>query len=97
MDAIFDLWPSMAALARDIGEREGTVRAWKRRGSIPAPRHAAVVDAARARGIDLTFEGLARACAGSREGETLPADLPLPAPSAPGAAEDRKHSRRAMP
>lgn len=97
MDAIFDLWPSMASLARDIGEREGTVRAWKRRGSIPAPRHAAIVDAAQTRGLDLTFESLARACAASREGEEPPVALALPSHSAPRVDADRKQPRRAMP
>jgi hypothetical protein len=67
MNTIFNLWPSMAALARDIGEREGAVRAWKRRGSIPAARHADGVDAARRRGLPLSFERLARACAAPRE------------------------------
>lgn len=63
MDGIFDLWPSMAELARDLGEKEVTVRAWKRRGSIPANRHVAVVEAADRRGLGLSFEALARACA----------------------------------
>ncbi|GMG82610.1 hypothetical protein LNKW23_18230 [Paralimibaculum aggregatum] len=63
MDDIFDSWPSMAEMARDIGELDVTVRGWRRRGMIPAWAHLRIVEAARARGLDLTFEDIARACA----------------------------------
>ena len=59
----------MAELARDIGENEVTVRAWKRRGSIPASKHVAVVEAARKRDLNLDYERLARACAKPVEGD----------------------------
>ncbi|RBO54040.1 hypothetical protein DSD19_06140 [Rhodovulum sp. BSW8] len=62
MDNIFAIWPSLAEMARDMGEKYPTVAAWKRRG-IPARRDADVIAAARRRGVDLTYEqiGLARA------------------------------------
>ncbi|WP_201151272.1 hypothetical protein [Rhodovulum sulfidophilum] len=61
MDEIFEIWPSLAEMARDMGEKYPTVAAWKRRG-IPARRDADVIAAARQRGFDLTYEqiGLAR-------------------------------------
>lgn len=61
MDKIFSLWPTVAELARDIGENPITVRAWRRRRSIPADRDLLLVEAARRRGAALTLEDLAAA------------------------------------
>lgn len=48
---VIDLWPTAEDLARDINVKGGTVRAWKRRGIIPAEYWAAVVRAGAKRGI----------------------------------------------
>lgn len=61
MSRVFQIWPSAADLAREIGENPITVRAWRRRGSIPADRDLALIEAARRRGEDLTLEELAAA------------------------------------
>lgn len=57
---IIGLWPNAVALADDIRERPVTVRAWKRRGSIPAGRWLAVVRAANQRGHPVTLEVFAQ-------------------------------------
>lgn len=55
---VINAWPSAAALARDIGERPGTVRIWRMRG-IPPRVYPAIVSAAEARGIEgVTLEAL---------------------------------------
>lgn len=59
MEKVFSIWPTAAALARDIGESEITVRAWKRRMSIPANRDLTLIAAAKRRGHELTLEDLA--------------------------------------
>ncbi|MGP9804057.1 hypothetical protein [Paracoccus sp. NSM] len=59
--AVFDQWPSMAELARDLREPYDAVLSWRRRSSIPARADLALIRAAEARAIDLTLEGLARA------------------------------------
>lgn len=61
MEQIFDMWPSMADFARDMGEKYPTVAAWKQRRNIPAHRDFDVVAAANRRGLALTIEELARA------------------------------------
>lgn len=61
MDTIFDLWPSLAALASDLDRPYPTVAAWKQRGSIPAKYDSALIFAARARGKELSLEDLAEA------------------------------------
>ncbi len=56
---LIELWPSAAALASDIGVKDGTVRAWKVRG-IPAGYWLEIVAAAAHRGISgITLEQLA--------------------------------------
>ena len=67
MDQVFDLWPSSAALARDLNESENTVRAWKRRKNIPSDRDVRLVKAANRRGRDLTFEHLALIRSGAHD------------------------------
>ena len=57
MDEIFDIWPTMAAMARDLGYPYPTVASWRTRG-IPAARDADIIEAARARGVEVTFEQL---------------------------------------
>lgn len=60
MEQVFAIWPSMADMARDIGENPVTVRQWRRRGVIPAWHDAAIVQAARARGYTLSLADLAQ-------------------------------------
>lgn len=67
MEKIFEIWPSAAEMARDLGEKEVTVRAWKGRRSIPADRDVALVRLAPKHGKALTFEHLARIRAGDRD------------------------------
>lgn len=57
MDEIFAIWPTIAEMARDMGEPYPTVSSWVRRG-IPAARDADVIAAAKRRGVDVTFERL---------------------------------------
>lgn len=61
MEHIFCIWPTLSALAADLGKPYPTVAAWKQRGSIPAQYDVDLVRAAKARGHDLTFEDLALA------------------------------------
>lgn len=61
MQKVFTIWPNAAELAREIGEKPVTVRAWRNRGSIPADRDRVIIEAARSRGIDLRYEDLADA------------------------------------
>lgn len=48
---VFDAWPSIAEMARDLRLPESTVRAWRARDSIPPLRWEAVEHAALTRGI----------------------------------------------
>lgn len=58
---IIDLWPSAAALAVDLDEKDITVRKWRSRDSIPGDRWLRLVDAAERRGFrDVTLDRLAR-------------------------------------
>jgi hypothetical protein len=57
MNAIFDIWPTMAEMAQDLGLPYQTVAAWRSRG-IPYRRFEAVLRAAEARGHALTLEDL---------------------------------------
>ena len=56
---IIDQWPSGVALASDLGEQPGTVRSWRLpdRG-IPSRHWPRLIEAARRRGIYLTYEML---------------------------------------
>ncbi len=62
MDArlIISRWPSRIGLAADTDRKLTTINSWWRRNSIPGDRDVALVDAARRRGLFLTFEDLAR-------------------------------------
>lgn len=63
--AIISEWPSAAALARDLGEKEVTVRAWRARG-IPGAYWNRIVAAAQARDLaTVTLERLALVAAQS--------------------------------
>ena len=68
MKHIFDIWPSVAAMASDLEKPYTTVASWKQRNSIPADIDVRLIEAAKARGSDLGFEELARA----RSGEAAP-------------------------
>ena len=57
MDDVFDIWPTTADMARDLGMPYPTVASWRQRG-IPAARDADVIAAAGRRGVVLTFERL---------------------------------------
>ena len=52
-------WPSVAALAEDIGVPRHIVYRWRLRDSIAAEHDVALVAAAKRRGVYLTFEDLA--------------------------------------
>lgn len=57
---LIDTWPSMAEFAADIGASYGTVKAMRRRGSVPSKYWELIVAKARDRDIDgITFELLA--------------------------------------
>jgi len=62
---IIDLWPTMSALATDVGlqDKYQTVAAWKRRDSIPPDYWRSVVEAAKRRDLPVTYETLANAAA----------------------------------
>lgn len=53
-------WPNRAALAADAGRSVITVHSWWRRNALPADIDCLLVEAARLRGIALSFEELAR-------------------------------------
>ncbi|WP_425502149.1 carph-isopro domain-containing protein [Sphingobium jiangsuense] len=57
IDDIFSVWPSAAAMARDIGVPDVTVRQWRNRSrSIPVRYWAAIIDAAKDRGVALSYQ-----------------------------------------
>jgi len=47
---LFDIWPSMADMGRDLDLPYPTVAAWKQRGSIPVAYWRGIIAAARSRG-----------------------------------------------
>lgn len=54
---IFSVWPSAAAMARDIGVPDVTVRQWRNRsGSIPVRYWNVIREAAKAKGVDLDLQ-----------------------------------------
>jgi len=61
MEDIFNKWPTLADLARDLGKPYQTVAAWKQRGSIPAKHDLDLVRLAGLRGEVLTLEAIAKA------------------------------------
>ena len=61
MDHIFDAWPTVADMARDIGKKPVTVRSWRNRGSIPGEYDLLIIERAKLRGVDIRLEDLAQA------------------------------------
>lgn len=59
MEPIFDLWPTTADLASDLGVPYTTAASWRARGSIPAKHDMDLIAAAAARGKELKLETLA--------------------------------------
>ena len=64
MEQIFNIWPTIKDLSRDLGLEYTTVHSWKQRGSIPARYDLDIVRAAAKRGHVLSFEDLAQARSG---------------------------------
>lgn len=62
---LIDLWPSIAALAADMGKPFSTVRNWRDRDRIPMEYWVAFVNAAQDRDISVTYRQLAEAVADS--------------------------------
>lgn len=69
MEHIFDLWPSLKALADDLHKPYQTVAAWKQRRRIPADHDLDLIAAAGRRGATLTLEELASARRATRPAE----------------------------
>lgn len=63
---LFDLWPSLAALARDLELHHGTVRSWAVRNSIPVEHWAGVMMSAGSNGIRHLTEARLRTMATAR-------------------------------
>jgi len=57
MQKLLTIWPSMAALALDLGLPYPTVSAWNQRG-IPRRRYRQIIAAARMRGQIITADDL---------------------------------------
>ena len=58
---IIEQWPTVKMLAEDIGAREGTVRQWQFRYSIPSNQWLNFIEAARKRKIQLKLLEFAEA------------------------------------
>jgi hypothetical protein len=58
---LIDLWPSRRDLAGEVGTTLETVHKWAQSGRIPSWKQAAVLDAARERGIPVDGEWMVRA------------------------------------
>jgi hypothetical protein len=57
--ALGHIWPSKAAMARDIGQPVGTVGPWFSKGRrIPPARFGQIIAAARRNGVELDWESL---------------------------------------
>lgn len=56
---IIDLWPTQRELAHEIGAPYENVRKWRQRSRIPPSAWIDIVQAAGARGLDLSVEELA--------------------------------------
>jgi hypothetical protein len=59
MQTIFDIWPTTADLASDLGVPYTTAASWRVRGNIPAKHDLDLIAAAAARGHKLKLETLA--------------------------------------
>lgn len=57
MNKLLSIWPTVAAIADDLGLPYPTVAAWSQRG-IPPRRFKQIIAAAEKRGKVLTFESL---------------------------------------
>lgn len=57
---VIDLWPSIAELARDIGEPYETVRQWRLRDSVPVRAFVKITRAAARRDFNVTNDDLLR-------------------------------------
>ena len=57
---IIGIWPSLREAAAEIGVDRETVKSWAQRNRIPAEHDVAVVRAASARGVALSYEHLAQ-------------------------------------
>jgi len=65
---VFDLWPSRAELADDMGEKDGTVRQWANRNYVRAHYFDRIVAAAQSRGFnEVTHELLSKIAANAVE------------------------------
>jgi hypothetical protein len=51
---VFDIWPSLAEMARDIGIEYQTVAKWSQRGRIPPESWDAVIEAAKRKKVTVT-------------------------------------------
>ncbi|ODM47230.1 hypothetical protein A9320_23215 [Ruegeria sp. PBVC088] len=60
MEILLNIWPSISELAKDLGEPYSTVQSWRHRG-IPARRYPQLIEVAKRRGADLTYEELVAA------------------------------------
>jgi len=58
---IFQIWDSLADMARDLDLPYQTVAKWAQRERIPSEAWSAVIEAAKLEGHELTFEQLAKA------------------------------------
>lgn len=59
MKRIFDIWPTLKEMAADLGKPYPTVAAWHARKSIPAKYDAQIINKAKSRGSDISFEDIA--------------------------------------
>ena len=68
MKSIIAMFPSAAALAREIGKNPITVRQWGNRGSIPGKYDVPILSAAKRLNVPLTLEMLAEARSPGKSG-----------------------------
>ncbi|MEM8581222.1 MAG: hypothetical protein AAGF50_08515 [Pseudomonadota bacterium] len=67
MDFVFDIWPTVAEMARETGYRYQTVNSWKARKSIPVHAFPVIVEAAARRGTKVSMDRLVSARARDHE------------------------------
>jgi hypothetical protein len=63
---VISLWPSIEAMAEDVGAKEPAVRKWQQRDRIPADYWFSVAGAANRRGETISVEKLAEIAARTR-------------------------------
>jgi len=73
---LFDLFPSVAALARDLGLNHATVRSWALRNNIPVEHWSGVLASARSHGIKHLTEARLRAISVAQASRRRSATLP---------------------